>query len=425
MFFPSLLQPHWRGVAEALTAPLVARVPVIEGWYIAAGWTLLGLAAVGLWQHGRTRWRLLVVAAVGWLFSLGPELRLFGVWTGIPMPYAVLQQLPLLEGGRRPNLFALICILVIAMFAAQGLRWLLQQSGPRRHWLLAGVVLAAGVELWPPPRQPAVVAAPGLYTTIAGRPGPVVDVPVGSDIEARTLLHQMVHQQPILRGYLSRAPDYPTLEHNPLARALALLEPLPARDIVALDHTALAAMQCFYRFRHVVVERPLVASERQDWLAPLMARLGVPSPWYDDGRFVAYELPLPAPPCPAFSYLGAGWHGLEGTGERLWRWMGERGEIWVVNPLPGPVLLTMHAEGYGPSVGRQTTTLHINRASERQASVPIARSARVYSIILNLPPGPTRLDLTSEQTASDWGGRTISISVSAIQVRAMGASGAP
>lgn len=421
LFFPSLLQPHWRGVAEALTAPLVASVPVIEGWYIAAGWTLLGLAAVGVWQHGHAQWRLLIVAAVGWLFSLGPELRLFGVHTGIPMPYALLQQLPLLEGGRRPNLFALICILVAAVFAAQGLRWLLEWSGRWRHVLLAGVVLAAGLELWPPPRQPVVIAAPALYATIADRPGPVVDVPVGSDIEARTLLHQMAHGQPILRGYLSRAPDYPTLEHNPLVRALALLEPLPARDIVALDSAALAAMQCFYRFRHVVVERPLVASEHQGWLAPLMARLGAPDPWYDDGRFAAYELPVPAPPCPAFSYLGAGWHGLEGTGERVWRWMDKRSEIWIVNPVPGPVLLTLRAEGYGPPAAGQTTTLHLDHAKKRVATVPIARSARVYHIVLNPPPGATRLDLVSEQVGSDKGGRLISISVGAIRVRALGA----
>lgn len=422
LFFPSLLQPHWRGVAEALTAPLVASVPVIEGWYIAAGWTLLGLAAVGVWRYGYARWRLLIVAAVGWLFSLGPEMRIAGVQTGIPMPYALLQQLPLLEGGRRPNLFALICILVAAMFAAQGLRWLLERSGRWRYVLLAGVVLVAGVELWPPPRQPAVIEAPTIYAAIASRPGPVVDVPVGSDIEARTLLHQMAHGQPILRGYLARPPDYPTLEHNPLVRSLALLEPLPTRDIVALDNVALEGMQCFYRFRHVVVERPLVASESRSWLAPLMARLGAPVPWYDDGRFVAYELPVPAPPCPAFSYLGAGWHGLEQADERIWRWMGERGEIWVVNPVPGPVLLTLRTEGYGPPDAGQTTTLHMDHAGKRLATVPIARSARVYHIVLNPPPGATRLDFTSEQVTSDRGERLISISVATIHVRALEAS---
>lgn len=74
-----------------------------RGWYIAAGWTLLGLAAVGVWRYGYARWRLLIVAAVGWLFSLGPEMRIAGVQTGIPMPYALLQQLPLLEAGAAPT----------------------------------------------------------------------------------------------------------------------------------------------------------------------------------------------------------------------------------------------------------------------------------------------------------------------------------
>jgi len=427
LFFPSLLQPAWRGAAEALTAPLVARVPVIEGWYIAAGWTLLGLASVGIWRYGRAQWRLLVVAAVGWVLSLGPELRVLGVETGIAMPYALIQRLPLLETGRRPNLFALTCILIAAVFAAQGLRWLLERS-ERRGWLvLAGVALVASIELWPAPRQPARIAAPALYAAIASRPGPVVDVPVGGDIEARTLLHQMTHGQPILRGYLSRSPDYPALDYNPLVRALALLEPLPTRDIVALDDDALTAMQCFYRFRHVVVERPLVRAEEFAWLAPLGARLHAPAPWYDDGHFVAYELPVPAPPCAAFSFLGAGWHGREDAGEQIWRWMSGRAELWVVNPAAtsGPVVLTLRAESYGPADTATVNPLRVARAGQTLAVAPIAREARTYHLVLTLPPGASRLDLIPARVARDAGGRELSISVTQIRVQAPEAQDTP
>jgi hypothetical protein len=419
LLFPSLLQPHWRGAAEALTAPLVQRVPVIEGWYIAAGWTLLGLAAVGAWHHGRAHWRLLALAAVGWLLALGPELRLLGFDTGLPMPYALLQRLPMLENGRRPNLFAISCILVAAIFAAQGLRQLIAQAGRRRGLLLAALAILAVIELWPPPRQPVAMGADPLYAAIAARPGPVIDLPVGGDIEARTLLNQIAHGQPILRGYISRPPAYPTLSHAPLVRALALIEPLPEREIIALDDQTLRTMQCFYGFRHVVAERPLIEAERLARLQPLLARLGAATPWHDDGRFVAYELPAPVPSCAPFVYLGAGWNDREDDGARVWRWIGTSAELWVVNPTAAPaaIRLSLHGESYSAADQRQTNPLHIGHAEKTLAVIPIERTARTYHVILSLPPGANRLVLTPAHTYQDVVGRPVSISVSTIAAR--------
>jgi hypothetical protein len=420
LFFPSLLQPFWRGAAEALTAPLVARVPVAEGWYIAAGWVLLGLAGAGVWRYGRAQWRLLVFAGLFWLLSLGPELRLFGIPTGLPMPYALLQRLPVLETGRRPNLFAIVCILIAAIFAAQGLRWLLGRAGPRR-WvaLLAGLSLLALLELWPPPRYMVSLAPDPVYALLADQPGPVVDLPVGSDIESNTLRNQMLHGQPIMRGYLSRPPSYPTLRYSPLVRALALVEPLPAQDIVPLGDADLATMQCFYRFRHVVAERRLLQPGQLADLAHLLARLGVPAPWYDDGAYLAYQLPTPSGSCAPFSYLGTGWNDREVSGARVWRWIGQQAELWVVNPAPtpAPIMIELELQAFDPDGQGQPNRLQVVAAGQTLAAFPVMRNVRTYWIALTLPPGPTQLVLRPDRAAPDPTGRLVSLSVTRIGVR--------
>ncbi|NJM09069.1 hypothetical protein HC891_27050, partial [Candidatus Gracilibacteria bacterium] len=121
LIFPNVLHPLWGSWMQRwLLPPGNGYAP--DGWYIAAGWTLLACAAIGVATSWRLHWRLLVVGGAAWLLALGPSLQIAGYRTGIPLPYLLLQELPGMSIARRPAIFAVICIVIALMFAARGVQ---------------------------------------------------------------------------------------------------------------------------------------------------------------------------------------------------------------------------------------------------------------------------------------------------------------
>jgi hypothetical protein len=101
------------------------------------GYLALGLAGLGIWSAwrlgGRERetalfWSL--VAVVFYLFALGPRLTIANQDTGIPLPYAVLQELPVFNTGRDPGRFTIVALLGVGVLVAFGMKALL------RFWIL-------------------------------------------------------------------------------------------------------------------------------------------------------------------------------------------------------------------------------------------------------------------------------------------------
>ncbi len=413
--FPNALHPLWAAPVERFLVA-VAPFSITEGSYTAAGWTLLLLAGLGAWWYGCEHWDLLLLAGLGWLFSLGPVLYVLGQPTGIAMPYALLSELPLLGTARRPNLFAVIAMLVATIFAALALQRLLAAAPLRRRLLIGGLVsLVALFELWPPQRNAVTFERPALFASLAEQPGVVIDLPVESDVISRSLRHQMLHGRPILRGYVARPPEYPVLNYAPLVNALGRMQFWPEQDIVALDQAAWQRMQCFYRLRHVVLERPLVTAQEHVAAEAAMARLtgSAPQAWYEDERFIAYELPLYAESCGPFAYLGAGWHQLEAGDGQSWRWTSSSAQIWLVNPFDQPLAVRLSLRLEPREAGQQ---LAIRMNGEQLAQWQPARRQRSYQIPVLLAPGSQVLELQTTAAPDPAAGRELGVSVRQIEL---------
>jgi hypothetical protein len=111
---------RWAGGYEYLGVPLVL---------------LIGLFA---WEFRRSRaaWVALFALAIAWIASLGSELFVGGSATGIPLPWGLIDGLPLLRYAQ-PVRLAVFVFLAIAVLAAM---WLAGRGGVAR-WAVA--VLAA------------------------------------------------------------------------------------------------------------------------------------------------------------------------------------------------------------------------------------------------------------------------------------------
>ncbi len=426
MFAPNMLHPLWGEMLWRLIRPAQTNFAT-DGWYVAAGWVLLACAAIGLPRLWRQQRPLALMAAGAWIFSLGPELQVAGYQTGIPMPYALLQNVPLLQIARRPSLFTMVVVLVAVVAAAMGLQQLAERlAAPRRNLLLGGVAMLAVIELAPPgpaQRQQIPLAPPALMSQIAARPGPVADLPFTGMEDGRSLLNQIGHGQPIIGGYVARWPSYLSQKQVPLLAAIRRMRLGPEivpLDIVPLDADALLAMQCAYPLRHVLLYQPELSLSQQAGVADIAATLaGAPVTPTQAGDYLWYELPLVSPPCAPFVSLGLGWGDLESGELGHWRWMGDAALINLVNPQPAPQTVQL---GMSLIAFAEPRRVEIFSGETLDAAWTVGSDQVLHYVTqVVLQPGVNELRLRAPATPDPAAPRLLSLRADSIQVRPMAA----
>lgn len=155
----SLAMPGPFGTAGVLTG-LAARMwwmPNLFEGVVTPGLVMAGLAAASF-AGGRHR-ALVVAAALLLLLAMGPELKILGRPTGIPLPAALLRALPPLGGARSMARFAMPAALLLSVPAAAALSRIPRPAG-------AVIALLMAAEILPPsvPVLPATV--PAFYRTV-------------------------------------------------------------------------------------------------------------------------------------------------------------------------------------------------------------------------------------------------------------------
>ncbi|MCS6839631.1 MAG: hypothetical protein NZ701_02500 [Roseiflexus sp.] len=415
LFHPSALGWAWGRQAQDVIRSVAPDGYSPDGWYIAPGWTLLGCATIGIWRVGRMHWRLIAAGAVVWLFSLGPSLCVMGFDTGFPLPYALIANLPLISSGRKPALLGVVVIVILTIFAAAGLEYLVQRlrSERRSALFLASVGLFAAVELWPAVDRPIFTfERHALFEQIAHRPGAVADLPLQLTEDSRSLRNQMIHGQPILGGYVARWPEYASL-NVPLLRLIADMDP-PKDDIVPHMSDQLRAMQCVYPVRHVIIRRDQVSSADEQRLASLLAVLNGShlAPQWQDDTYLWYELPQFPDACRPFVYPEGGWYDVERTALSLHRWGSADNTIWLVNPYDTSIHVTLALTLESYDTARPA---ELWRGTRRLARWEVQRAQRTYRLGVTIAPGLTPFSLRAPTSYDPRTRREVS--VVALQMR--------
>lgn len=413
LFVPNMLHPLWGPAIRPPIAETLARYYSPSGWYVAAGWTLLLCAAVGVAHAWRRQWQWLLLGGVAWAFSLGPTLRVLGYDTGLPMPYTLVAQIELISTARKPSHFAYLCLFAGVVFAALGLQRLSERLAPaQRNALLLGVAGLALFELWPAQQPVHPIEQPAIVAQISERPGVVADLPLERTETSRALRNQMIHGQPIIGGYVSRMPAYESLRYDPLIAQIGLMQAWEGRDIVALD---LAPMQCATQIRHVLVRQSDAGARERAGLEAVLTNLngGPLAPAAPDAQYHYYELPLYPEACRPYLFLGAGWWPVETDAQRVWRWAAGTNDIWLVNPAAeaAPATLTFRARAYETA---RPATLH--DGERRLATWEVAATPRTYRVHFTLPPGRSRFQLSIPADLEVGGDRELSIVVEELRL---------
>ncbi len=332
------------------------------GQHLYLGYSVLILAlvgAIGWWRHsalpesppqvGR-RWYPVrfwsLSALVFWLLTLGPTLRINGHDSGLPLPFALLAQLPFFKGNRYPSRYSVLLVLSLAMLVSFGVYWLLGRvsngkrsaaDGQRRLTPIACCLLLAAVLLFEHLSVPLPLSdmrVPTVYETIAEMPGDftLLDLPVAWRNGFRVTgaqhpiimfeqYYQSVHGKRILAGNTSRNPPlkFQYFTEAPVINTLIALETGHQVDPAVVEQERALAVDVlrFFDIRIIVVHPAQTGPEMVPYIEATMPveRL------YADREIVAYQLDLPAWP-----------------------------EKWTINP-DGALGQLSYAEGWGTADG--------------------------------------------------------------------------
>jgi len=182
----------------------VASIPLVVRGVIA-------IALIARWRAPRVPLAITIAFA---LLATGPFVRLAGIDTHVPGPWALLRYMPIVELARSPSRFSILVMLGFAAMLASALGAIVSRRPAARRPILAAVTVLLLIELVPAvPLHSAAI--PSIYQTIANDPRPevaVLELPFGvrdgtrsvGNFTARTQYFQTTHHKPILGGYLSR-----------------------------------------------------------------------------------------------------------------------------------------------------------------------------------------------------------------------------
>lgn len=306
------------------------------------GITVLGLAALG-WLHTRRQGGLwLFLGGVALLLALGPSLQIGGIDTGVPLPYAVLQRVPILSWGRTPERFLALTMFSLAVLAAMGLaampKWRFVQGG------IICIVVLDMLVLWPWPDG--TPAPPSSLRGWTAQGGAVLHLPASKrQVSNTAMYYQTAHHLPIVGGYIHR--ELPGMREYTKALDAACIGQAAEAER-PLTPAELRGLLQGLDIRYVVVDRRWV-SERQSSMAAerMEAALG---PWVEDWKTaVVFQVP----PLEGRTAL-AEWEDLELLGV----------EVAPRTPQPGQTI-TLHTWWRAKGLISANKTLYIHILNER------------------------------------------------------------
>jgi hypothetical protein len=204
----------WGSQVRSVYAALGIDVVEGPGWIPAAALILAAVAIVLQRCDPRVqRWS--VCGALFMIWALGPWLIAFGRQSPLMMPALAIRFLPIVANARIPGRAMVVVFLCVAVLAAIGASRLMT-SARKGRLAVAGLAALLAVECAPgsPPLfAPHVSAA---YEMLKGstHAGAVCELPMGlrdgfgetGRFDSTVLLHQTVHERPIVGGFLARLP---------------------------------------------------------------------------------------------------------------------------------------------------------------------------------------------------------------------------
>lgn len=373
---PANGNPFWRQIV-AQTADSAAANPADGAGYIG----ILGglLAFIGILWRREARWWLLV-ACVAWVLALGPVLKIAdqavsayiaGYEAVVPLPYALLMNLPLFELARTPERFMLLFAAMFAMLVGFGAAvfWSSRFVQRRQRYVRTALAIALSLLLIEDyrlmaefPTVPAEI--PQAIFALSDRRDirAIYNAPYDNSLAAKeAMLLQTAHGKPLIASHDDqKGTDTARLE------LLASFRP----SLLSNAHADVVIFNKAHAARSA--QMGLLQRARQ-WLG---------EPFFEDQRYAVFETPFTP----------------EQTAKlHSTRWDGQTHVTYIYKQQPGWMEYSANLEAANRRVhlslnGTPLETLQVSGRIPVSIPLPIARSGyHTFRIALD-PPCPERID---------------------------------
>lgn len=464
----------WLSISEQAVSRSRALTQFIEIGTGNPGYLALGVGLAGLYRWWRKKpapgereiilfWGL--AALVASLLTFGPHLIVTPNTdpTGLPMPYALLYKLPVLNIGRDPERFYMTAMLGFSILLAFALRELLHwlaEKAKRRAWQkpftkglallavglflavsLAGFVVKAGDATAYPPNWP-----PFYYTLAQDKENyAIMELPLFTEAgrgEDTYEAYQSIHGKPRLGGRLAR--DHKLTNPNNFTKNATLF-----RDFYRLNNSEATEL-----FRPTKTQDFLTPPDYKEWGLPLFNYYNIRyiifyldafennqaglqtaerlvkqllgdnvRPVYEDKLMKAYRIPeAPLPANQLFIDTGStGWYTAEKTADGIHRWanpcsnaeaeLAQNPALCANNPAQLSLFnlgqtnrpATVHLTAFNYTQPR-TLNLTLDGAQVQSLTLQPGETKEL-SLELDLPPGMHTLALASPQNPVSTGSK--------------------
>jgi hypothetical protein len=406
--------------------------------------------------------------------TLGPSLRVAGRDLGVPLPFALVAQLPFFKGNRYPSRYAVMLLLCLAPLVALGaLRiWDLglrrvrklehrAYAAPygRRVALLALLPALLLFEHLSIPLPLSDLRVPAIYDRVASQPGDfaLLELPPGWRNGARVagkqdivimqeLWNQSRHGKRLLGGNTSRNPEFkfqyfsedPTLARlialtnaADLPQHTALRTALETEPVDAQDRARAGEWASFLNLRYVMVHRDKLPATTEAAARDLLALHLVA----EEGNLALYEVGQRQPLPQAFdvgtdqgrALLAEGWSPPQPGAIDRAPVYAQRGDGHLLVSLPSQAT-SLRFDGWAVVPG-QAVSLVVNGHALASQPLPQSRSQLVFEVPAD-PRRPVLSDVrlrfsalapASQAATGSWSvGRTGARSSVSVLVRSAG-----
>ncbi|MCY3780117.1 MAG: hypothetical protein OXG78_07410 [Chloroflexi bacterium] len=374
---PSFANPFWADIARHSAQVL--------GTNLGEGSSYIGvvggvLAIVGIMRRRAARWWLFVAFAA-WLLALGPVLKVYdqaftakiaGYDAVLPLPFALIMDLPIFELARAPGRFMFLFTAMFALLTGYGASevWssrLLARRHPYARMafaILCVVLLVEDYKLFAQfPTVPAEI--PHAIHHLRGRRDirAIYNAPYDNLLAAKESMYlQTAHNKPLIAGQDTRITPVDPAKLGLLASFRPPLLNGAHADVVIVN-----------KVRALESGQPGLLPRARQWLG---------EPFYEDQRYALFETPFIPDRVPK----------LHST-----MWDGQSHVTYIYKEQPGWMELSAVLEAVNRRVhfslnGAPLQTLQVNGRIPVSIPLPIARDGyHTFRIALD-PPCPERID---------------------------------
>lgn len=306
------------------------------------------------------KWFWAACVTIFFLLALGPVLQVNGQQVGwLPMPYRLLEQLPVFNISRSPDRFDMPLTLCLGVLAGYGTNvvaghWRSSRLGSKGRLVALSAVALIGVELAPMPYVQQAAVIPRWYYELGKEAGDfsILELPPQDDYwhGAFRMYNQTAHHKRIFGGYISREYPHPFLTSTPGYQELTYID--SEGDMFDAGQPQWYSAFALYDTRYIVLQKVRLPERNEEPVDVSPPReviervLGGAAPVYEDEQLAAYRVPLSVERVPFLS-VGDGWEPREIGPNGTFRWMRDEATLQVDSPRAMEAFLRFRATSLG------------------------------------------------------------------------------